>query len=732
MPPSVELWRELLVRVGRSYSEAEQDRYTNERSLELSSMEMQQLHGDLRVERDRLRSVIASIGYGLFVLDGSGRVLYANPEATRLLDWSQPELVGEELFPRIEGRPGAESVSAGSPRLRDALERDVMVEGTAVRGDEAYFARRDGAALPVEWVMSPFEQGGRIAGAYLAFHDISRHKRVETELRQACEMAAEASRAKSQFVANMSHEIRTPMNGVIGMLELLLQTSLSVEQRDYAEVALHSGDGLLNIINDILDFSRIEAGKLALELLAFDLVTLVEDVVELLGKRAAERGVELVVRIETGMPRHYLGDAGRIRQVVMNLVGNAIKFTHAGHVLIELERVAGGQENRVRVAVTDTGIGIAPENQVHLFQPFTQADGSTTRRFGGTGLGLSITRRLVELMQGELGLRSASGQGSTFWFTLPLPAEAQAVPLPAGTGAGARAGPGARVLVLETHPLQRESMRQLLADAGLRAETVASLASAAEALALARNEGDPFRLALLDDVLPDGEALELVPRTAAFDALPCVLLTRPGYRVPDPVLVEARFKLQFQRPAHRDRLVQAVVGLLANREAAQSTRRAPADVHAITAEIQVADAVRSPMGEPCTARRVLVVEDNSVNQRVITRHLERLGCQVVLAGDGRQGVEAYQLGTFDLIFMDCQMPEMDGFEATRAIRALEHDGTRIPIVAVTANAMSGDREMCVAAGMDDYVTKPVKAQAIATAVHRWLPDAAAPPTARAA
>ncbi len=567
-PPGVEAWPALLERVSRSYREADQERYTNERSLELSSQEMQELYANLSVERDRLRSLIAAVGYGLVLLDPQGRVTFANPEAEALLGWSAAELGAQDVFALLEG----DAANPEGSLLRDAFVREVIAQGLPARAAEATFARRDGSRVPVSWAMNPFEQNGRVTGAYLIFHDDTHHKRIEDELRRALHDAAAASRAKSEFLDNMSHELRTPMNGVLGTMELLLAMPLPPEQRELVEVAQRSGEGLLQILVDLLDFSKLEAGKMQLEERPYDAGALVAEVAQLLARSAAQKGLELRVRVAPEVPPLLLGDAARTRQIVVNLLGNAIKFTQRGHVAVAASVVEEGATAWFQLEVADTGIGIAPEVQARLFQPFTQADGAMNRRFGGTGLGLAITQRLAEVMHGRVSVTSAPGEGSTFRVQLPL----------------------------------------------------------VEA-----------------------------PATAIPVAAPPV--------APEPEL-----------------------------------------------------AGRAPAEHSFAGLRVLVVEDNTVNQRVIRRLLEGFGCEVALANDGVEGVEACGAHAYDVVFMDCQMPNMDGFQATHAIREGEGEGRRVPIVAVTANALAGDRERCLAAGMDDFLTKPIKATGLAAALERWV------------
>lgn len=613
----------------------------------------------------------------LFIRRSDGKILEANAAAAQAYGYSQEEL--ENL--------NARNLRAPETLARLDAELDVAEETPLIF--ETVHRRKDGSTFPVEAAAQAVRiDGERIMVSIV--RDITERRLAQQELRAAMNQAVEAARLKSEFLATMSHEIRTPLNAIIGMTELLLHSNLGEDQRHCAEMAHESGQSLLHLINDILDFSKIEAQRIDLEIIEFRLVALVEGVAGLFASQAARNRVALMTYVNPRIPQALLGDPGRLRQVLTNLSGNAVKFTESGSVVLsaDLRRV---NEDCVDVhfSVRDTGIGIAPEALGGLFEPFRQADGSMARRFGGTGLGLSISKGLVDLMGGDIGVESAPGQGSTFSFTLTFKRAAQQPQEPRNLGS-------MRALVLDDDPIAREIFERYLTSWEMRCDTVGDPLDACRMVEAASDASDPYDVVLVDFVLPHMDGLEFArhfERIKGISNTRLIMVTAYDEPQKGRAAIEAGFSGYLTKPVRQSQLYDCIV-------------------NASYGSLPLA---HERAGAAHTARdlRILIAEDNAINREVALRQLGKLGFAAQAVSDGRQAVEAALSGQFDIVLMDCQMPNMDGFEATRAIRKREaHTGDHIRIIAMTANALAQDRQACLDAGMDEYISKPVTLDAL--------------------
>ena len=661
----------------------------------------------LREAEERARLLLESSCEGIYGIDANGRCSFVNTAAASMLGYRPDEVLGRNMHDLIH-----HARADGTPYP----EADCPIFNAARGGEDCRVAhdvlwRRNGTFFPAEYSSSPLRVEGRVIGAVVNFTDITDRKRAETELHKAKEAAEAANRAKSEFLANMSHEIRTPMNAIIGMTELLGDTELTIEQREYQEMVRKSADALLGLINDILDFSKIEAGKLDLDHTDFALRDVLGDTLNTLSLRAYQKGLELACHVAPDVPDNLVGDPGRLRQIITNLVGNALKFTEQGEVVLRVHmadapagiRDAPRSDGSVlHFEVTDTGIGIPPEKHGLIFAAFTQADSSTTRKYGGTGLGLTISSRLVALMGGQIGLESELGVGSTFYFTAQFGFGLAVAPeRDAAEEARVR---GLRALIVDDNGTNRRIFEEMLAEWDIVPVAADGGPAALAALDDAREAGEPFSLILLDAHMPGMDGFTLADRIRdRADAVGAkiLMLTSGGQPGDAARCKELGFSAYLTKPIKQADLWRAI-------QRALDTDAAPAP------------APRPPAQRPAKTipLRILLAEDNPMNQKLAVRLLEKQGHTVTVANNGREALAAiYGRATdaslpspsFDLVLMDVQMPEVDGLEAAATIRSREiGTGQHLPVVAMTAYAMKGDRERCLDAGMDAYLSKPIR------------------------
>jgi len=686
----------------------EQGRYFQYALISPDITERKRTEAALRESAEYFRALFDESPVAAAIQAPDFRIVRANAAHTRMLAYTIDQVIGKD------------PISFYHPDDMDAAHVARRAMTRSDRGPMTFERRMltgDGRTIWVRGHAVRFSDAGGERYTLTILENITESKRIEHVLREAKELAESASRAKSQFLANMSHEIRTPMNGVLGMTELLLGTPLSDKQRRFADAVYRSGESLLEIINDILDFSKIEAGKLELESVDFNLRTVVEDVFELLAPRAHQKRLELASRIEPSVKTVVRGDPMRLRQVLTNLVGNAIKFTEAGEVVVSVtcNDDPSGPAPRVTFEVRDSGIGMRPEALEKLFSVFMQADQSMSRRYGGTGLGLAISKQLVELMGGSISAESRFGEGSVFRFEVPLPAgEAAAVAIQVNT----MRLRGRRVILVEDNPTNRSILEVQLHGFGMDVATADNGATALELLRAAARAGTPFDAAVIDMKMPIMDGLTMATelrRDPQLSDVRMVMLTSLGSGNEARLAYDSGIEAYLTKPVRQAELVEALGRVL------------DLEPPSVPAALTITPGRRA---------RVLIVEDNAVNQEVARAMLAELGCSIRVAADGREALGLLRDDAFDLVFMDCQMPEMDGFEAVRRFRASASTGyaTRadVPIVALTANALAGDADRCLAAGFNDYLAKPVRREQLDAALIRWVADgrsAAAPVTA---
>ena len=669
----------------------------DERTLELQKEVAERKHAQREMEEQKafLNSLIENSPVAIVAIGADDAIQVCNPAFEDLFGHRKEDILGRSLLELLSTPELRAEISVNAQRVRGGKTTHIVTRRR----------RSDGSLVDVEAYSVPLGPEGAPTGAVLLYQDITERRRAEEALLRAKDAAEAASRAKSEFLANMSHEIRTPMNGIMGMTELVLDTDLDADQREYLNLAKVSADSLLSLINDILDYSKIEAGKLDIETIDFNLSDCIGETMKTLSLRAHQKGLELAFQIEPDVPDALAGDPGRLRQIIINLVGNAIKFTESGEVVLSVRNEARAEDVRLLFTVADTGIGVPQEKQASIFEAFSQADGSMTRKYGGTGLGLTISSRLVQLMGGRIWVDSELGKGSRFHFTSHFKIQKSPVRkiIPRDPSTLRDMG----VLVVDDNATNRQILVKLLANWHMVPTVADSAANAMTILSEAKGLGRDFPLILLDAQMPDvdGFALaEYIKRHPDWETATVMMLSSAGQRGDALRCRELGVAAYLTKPVRQAELLDAILTALGTR---------PRN------ETRPALVTRHSLRESRNRLRILLAEDNAVNQLVALRLLEKCGHTVVVAANGKKALEALDKDSYDLILMDIQMPEMNGWEATRAIREREREsGGHIPIVAMTAHAMKGDEEKCLASGMDDYLTKPIRIAELLAALDR--------------
>ena len=664
--------------------------------------ERKRLEGELHHSEQSLFSLINNIDDSIWSIDTDYRLLTFNAVFGHLFEgqYHTHIKVGDVILDHLPAEWRAEDVTLYDRALTG--EKFIIERRYQYEAEERYY----------EISYNPIRTNDKISGVTVFSKDITERQRAHIALQQAMVAAESSNRLKSEFLANMSHEIRTPMNGVIGMTDLLLMTDLTHEQREFARTVRISGESLLVVINDILDFSKIEAGKLDLEITDFDLREAIDSTMDLLAAQAHSKGLELAAFIRPEVPLELRGDPGRLRQIVNNLVGNAVKFTSQGEVVVTVSRISETPTHaRLRFEVRDTGIGIDEKGQQRLFKAFSQADGSTTRKYGGTGLGLAISKKLVEMMSGQIAVKSEMGKGSTFFFEAEF--EKQTIALKSVVHQDLS---GLHVLVVDDNATNREILDHHTRMWKMRA----SLAESGEqALAMLRDQAnkDPFELAILDMQMPEMDGLmlgEAIKADPAIASVRLVMLTSLGNQLDAEAMKKAGIEACVLKPVKQSRLFNRIAEVMAGHRPLSRKKTQ-------TATLTMKSVINAPPSLTKKPTRILLAEDNIINQKVAVGLLNNIGYSADVANNGLEVLAALELRPYDLILMDCQMPELDGYETTGRIRA-RSDLKGIRIIAMTANAMRGESEKCLEAGMDDYLSKPVRLETLRDMVSRWMPS----------
>ena len=657
-----------------------------------------------------LSTLLDNMDDGIIAMDTDGLLTYMNQQAERILHWQLEELHGKNVHEHIHHhRADGAPLSVEDCPIYDAVRQ----KSTYHSSDEVFF-RKDGSMVAVRVSNTPLLLEGQMVGSVTTFADVSAMRRREQEMRQATQAAEAAARAKSEFLATMSHEIRTPLNGVIGMIDLLMDTPLDAEQSDFARTIKMSADTLLSIINDILDFSKIEADGLEIETIDFSLRQLLEGTVDILANKAHGKGLTLASFATPEVPDSLQGDPTRLRQILLNLLSNAIKFTEQGMVLVSATVEGSDDDKQLRLCVKDTGIGLSEQARSRLFLPFSQADSSTTRKYGGTGLGLAICKRLAEAMGGSIGVESTLGQGSEFWISIPLHAIKGDSCLSAGPQLDQHL-----VLLAGDNACQQSLWHHYLDSWAIPNHCADSLASLLETLRRLDAAGSKPDVLLLVEPLPDA-TLEQAAQTLAVEGIPLVVCLQGQDNQRKTSLAQQGIAV-LHKPMKQSALLDAL-----------TIQWAPGTIRLHTPEVGNSQATQTASAQ--RHHHLLLAEDNPVNQRVAASMLHKLGYGVDVVSDGNEALAAIAQRHYDAILMDCQMPGMDGYATTRQLRRQESEsaqGGHLPVIAMTANAMEGDRELCLAAGMDDYLAKPIEYARLKALLEHWLPQQAAAATATA-